>query len=218
MKFFLDTANTDDIRKYAELGLVDGVTTNPTLISREGRDFETVVKEIATIVSGPVSAEVTATKADEMIEQARSVAKWADNIVVKIPMTEEGLKAVRVVSQEGIKTNVTLIFSVAQGLLAAKAGATYISPFLGRLDDIGSNGVQLINSLRKVLNNYNFKTEIISASVRGVQHVEEVALAGSDIATIPAAVFGKMFKHPLTDNGLASFMKDWAEFEKNQRK
>lgn len=218
MKFFLDTANTDDIRKYAELGLVDGVTTNPTLISREGRDFETVVKEITTIVSGPVSAEVTATKADEMIEQARSVAKWADNIVVKIPMTEEGLKAVRVVSQEGIKTNVTLIFSVAQGLLAAKAGATYISPFLGRLDDIGTSGVQLIKNLRKVLDNYNFETEIISASVRGVQHVEEVALAGSDIATIPASVFGKMFKHPLTDNGLASFMKDWAEFEESRRK
>lgn len=218
MKFFLDTANTDDIRKYAELGLVDGVTTNPTLISREGRDFETVVKEITTIVSGPVSAEVTATKADEMIEQARSVAKWADNIVVKIPMTEEGLKAVRVASQEGIKTNVTLIFSVAQGLLAAKAGATYISPFLGRLDDIGTSGVQLIKNLRKVLDNYNFETEIISASVRGVQHVEEVALAGSDIATIPASVFGKMFKHPLTDNGLASFMKDWAEFEESQRK
>lgn len=218
MKFFLDTANTDDIRKYAELGLVDGVTTNPTLISREGRDFETVVKEITTIVSGPVSAEVTATKADEMIEQARSVAKWADNIVVKIPMTEEGLKAVRVVSQEGIKTNVTLIFSVAQGLLAAKAGATYISPFLGRLDDIGTSGVQLIKNLRKVLDNYNFETKIISASVRGVQHVEEVALAGSDIATIPASVFGKMFKHPLTDNGLASFMKDWTEFEESQRK
>lgn len=218
MKFFLDTANTDDIRKYAELGLVDGVTTNPTLISREGRDFETVVKEITTIVSGPVSAEVTATKADEMIEQAHSVAKWADNIVVKIPMTEEGLKAVRVVSQEGIKTNVTLIFSVAQGLLAAKAGATYISPFLGRLDDIGTSGVQLIKNLRKVLDNYNFETKIISASVRGVQHVEEVALAGSDIATIPASVFGKMFKHPLTDNGLASFMKDWAEFEESQRK
>ena len=218
MKYFLDTANTDDIRKYAEMGLVDGVTTNPTLISREGRDFETVVKEITTIVSGPVSAEVTATKADEIIEQARSVAKWADNIVVKIPMTEEGLKAVRVVSQEGIKTNVTLIFSVAQGLLAAKAGATYISPFLGRLDDIGTSGVQLIKNLRKVLDNYNFETEIISASVRGVQHVEEVALAGSDIATIPASVFGKMFKHPLTDNGLASFMKDWAEFEESQRK
>lgn len=133
-------------------------------------------------------------------------------------MTEEGLKAVRVVSQEGIKTNVTLIFSVAQGLLAAKAGATYISPFLGRLDDIGSNGVQLIKNLRKVLDNYDFDTEIISASVRGVQHVEEVALAGSDIATIPASVFGKMFKHPLTDNGLASFMKDWAEFEENQKK
>ena len=218
MKFFLDTANTDDIRKYAELGLVDGVTTNPTLISREGRDFETVVKEITTIVSGPVSAEVTATKVDEMVEQARSVAKWADNIVVKIPMTEEGLKAVRVVSQEGIKTNVTLIFSVAQGLIAAKPGATYISPFLRRLHDIVTSGVQLIKNLRKVLDNYNFETEIISASVRGVQHVEEVALAGSDIATIPAGVFGKMFKHPLTDNGLANFMKDWAEFEESQRK
>ena len=150
MKFFLDTANTDDIRKYAALGLVDGVTTNPTLISREGRDFETVVKEITTIVDGPVSAEVTATKAEEMIEQAREVSKWAKNIVVKIPMTEEGLKAVSVVSKEGIKTNVTLIFSVAQGLLAAKAGATFISPFLGRLDDIGGDGVGLIQDLRTV--------------------------------------------------------------------
>ena len=175
MKFFLDTANTDDIRKYAALGLVDGVTTNPTLISREGRDFETVVKEITTIVDGPVSAEVTATKAEEMIEQAREVSKWAKNIVVKIPMTEEGLKAVSVVSKEGIKTNVTLIFSVAQGLLAAKAGATFISPFLGRLDDIGGDGAGLIQDLRTVLDNYGFKTEIIAASVRGVQHVEEVA-------------------------------------------
>lgn len=217
MKFFLDTANTDDIRKYAALGLVDGVTTNPTLISREGRDFETVVKEIATIVDGPVSAEVTATKAEEMIEQAREVSKWAKNIVVKIPMTEEGLKAVSVVSKEGIKTNVTLIFSVAQGLLAAKAGATFISPFLGRLDDIGGDGVGLIQDLRTVLDNYGFKTEIIAASVRGVQHVEEVALAGSDIATIPAGVFDKLFKHPLTDKGLDSFMKDWAEFQASQK-
>lgn len=212
MKFFLDTANTDDIRKYAELGLVDGVTTNPTIVAREGRDFESAIKEITTIVDGPVSAEVTANEADKMIEQARDLAKWANNIVVKIPMTEEGLKAVNVLSKEGIKTNVTLVFSVAQGLMAAKAGATFISPFVGRLDDIGSDGVKLIKDLRIVLDNYELKSEII-----GVQHVEAVALAGSDIATIPAGIFGKMFKHPLTDNGLASFEKDWAEFEASQK-
>ncbi|WHS05065.1 fructose-6-phosphate aldolase (plasmid) [Ligilactobacillus salivarius] len=217
MKFFLDTANTDDIRKYAELGLVDGVTTNPTIVAREGRDFESVIKEITTIVDGPVSAEVTANEADKMIEQARALAKWANNIVVKIPMTETGLKAVSVLSKEGIKTNVTLVFSVAQGLMAAKAGATFISPFVGRLDDIGSDGVKLIKDLRTVLDNYGLKSEIIAASIRGVQHVEAVALAGSDIATIPAGVFGKMFKHPLTDNGLASFEKDWAEFEASQK-
>ena len=217
MKFFLDTANTDDIRKYAELGLVDGVTTNPTIVAREGRDFESVIKEITTIVDGPVSAEVTANEADKMIEQARALAKWADNIVVKIPMTEAGLKAVSVLSKEGIKTNVTLVFSVAQGLMAAKAGATFISPFVGRLDDIGSDGVKLITDLRTVLDNYGLKSEIIAASIRGVQHVEAVALAGSDIATIPAGVFEKMFKHPLTDNGLASFEKDWAEFEASQK-
>lgn len=217
MKFFLDTANTDDIRKYAELGLVDGVTTNPTIVAREGRNFESVIKEITTIVDGPVSAEVTANEADKMIEQARALAKWADNIVVKIPMTEAGLKAVSVLSKEGIKTNVTLVFSVAQGLMAAKAGATFISPFVGRLDDIGSDGVKLIKDLRTVLDNYGLKSEIIAASIRGVQHVEAVALAGSDIATIPAGVFRKMFKHPLTDNGLASFEKDWAEFEASQK-
>lgn len=217
MNFFLDTANTDDIRKYAELGLVDGVTTNPTIVAREGRNFESVIKEITTIVDGPVSAEVTANEADKMIEQARALAKWADNIVVKIPMTEAGLKAVSVLSKEGIKTNVTLVFSVAQGLMAAKAGATFISPFVGRLDDIGSDGVKLIKDLRTVLDNYGLKSEIIAASIRGVQHVEAVALAGSDIATIPAGVFGKMFKHPLTDNGLASFEKDWAEFEASQK-
>lgn len=217
MKFFLDTANTDDIRKYAELGLVDGVTTNPTIVAREGRNFESVIKEITTIVDGPVSAEVTANEADKMIEQARALAKWADNIVVKIPMTEAGLKAVSVLSKEGIKTNVTLVFSVVQGLMAAKAGATFISPFVGRLDDIGSDGVKLIKDLRTVLDNYGLKSEIIAASIHGVQHVEAVALAGSDIATIPAGVFGKMFKHPLTDNGLASFEKDWAEFEASQK-
>ncbi|ETF13522.1 fructose-6-phosphate aldolase [Lactiplantibacillus plantarum] len=217
MKFFLDTANTEDIKHFAELGLVDGVTTNPTLVSREGRDFETVIKEITQIVSGPVSAEVTATKAEEMIAQARNEVKWASNIVVKIPMTEEGLKAVKVLSEEGIKTNVTLVFSVSQGLLAAKAGATYISPFLGRLDDIGGSGIQLVKDLRQVLDTYGFKTEIIAASVRGPQHVQEAALAGADIATIPATVFGKLWPHPLTDKGLASFASDWKAFQAAQK-
>ena len=217
MKFFLDTANTEDIKHFAELGLVDGVTTNPTLVSREGRDFETVIKEITQIVSGPVSAEVTATKAEEMIAQARNEVKWASNIVVKIPMTEEGLKAVKVLSEEGIKTNVTLVFSVSQGLLAAKAGATYISPFLGRLDDIGGSGIQLVKDLRQVLDTYGFKTEIIAASVRGPQHVQEAALAGADIATIQATVFGKLWSHPLTDKGLASFASDWKAFQAAQK-
>lgn len=217
MKFFLDTANTEDIKHFAELGLVDGVTTNPTLVSREGRDFETVIKEITQIVSGPVSAEVTATKAEEMIAQARNEVKWASNIVVKIPMTEEGLKAVKVLSEEGIKTNVTLVFSVSQGLLAAKAGATYISPFLGRLDDIGGSGIQLVKDLRQVLDTYGFKTEIIAASVRGPQHVQEAALAGADIATIPVTVFGKLWSHPLTDKGLASFASDWKAFQAAQK-
>ncbi|BAQ57785.1 fructose-6-phosphate aldolase [Lactobacillus acetotolerans] len=217
MKFFLDTANVKDIKRFAQLGLVDGVTTNPTLISREGRDFETVIKEITKIISGPVSAEVTATKAEEMVKQARNEVKWAKNIVVKIPMTEEGLKAVKVLSSENIKTNVTLIFSVTQGLLAAKAGATYISPFLGRLDDIGGSGIGLVKDLRKVLDNYGFKTEIIAASIRGTQHVKQAALAGADIATIPAAVFGKLWSHPLTDKGLASFASDWASFKQQQK-
>ncbi|GGV15887.1 fructose-6-phosphate aldolase [Lactobacillus acetotolerans] len=217
MKFFLDTANVKDIKRFAQLGLVDGVTTNPTLISREGRDFETVIKEITKIISGPVSAEVTATKAEEMVKQAKNEVKWAKNIVVKIPMTEEGLKAVKVLSSENIKTNVTLIFSVTQGLLAAKAGATYISPFLGRLDDIGGSGIGLVKDLRKVLDNYGFKTEIIAASIRGTQHVKQAALAGADIATIPAAVFGKLWSHPLTDKGLASFASDWASFKQQQK-
>lgn len=217
MKFFLDTANTREIKYYAQFGLVDGVTTNPTLISREGRDFETVIKEIAEIVPGPVSAEVTAIKAEEMIDQARKEIKWAKNVVVKIPMTEEGLKAVRILNNEGIKTNVTLIFSVAQGLLAAKAGATYISPFLGRLDDIGGSGIKLVKDLHQVLQNYGFKTEIIAASVRGIQHVEEAALAGANIVTIPVSVFGKLWSHPLTVKGLENFMSDWEKFQKTQK-
>lgn len=217
MKFFLDTANVDDIKHYAELGLVDGVTTNPTLISREGRNFKTVIKEIANVVEGPVSAEVTALDAEGMIKEANEVAQWASNVVVKIPMTEAGLKAVKHLSSQGIKTNVTLIFSVSQGLLAAKAGATYISPFLGRLDDIGTNGIELIKNLRIVLDNYDLKSEIIAASIRGRQHVEEAALAGSDIATIPAGVFSKLWSHPLTDIGMAQFMKDWKSFQDGQK-
>lgn len=215
MKFFLDTANVAEIKRINELGLVDGVTTNPTIIAREGRNFEEVIKEICTLVEGPVSAEVTGSQANEMIAEARILAEWADNVVVKIPMTEQGLKAVNVLSKEGIKTNVTLIFTVAQGLMAAKAGATYISPFLGRLDDIGTDSMELIKNLKKVLNNYGLKAEIISASVRGLEHVEKVAELGADIATIPGFLFPKLWSHPLTDSGIEQFEKDWSEFKKN---
>lgn len=217
MKIFADTANVEDIKKINELGIIDGVTTNPTLVAREGKDWESVEKQICAIVDGPVSAEVTAEKAPAMIEQARELSKWADNIVVKIPMTASGLEAVKVLSQEGIKTNVTLIFSAMQGLLAAKAGATYVSPFLGRLDDIGADGVELVKKLRQIFDNYGYQTEIIAASIRHYQHVEQVALAGCDIATIPAKVLVKLWKHPLTDQGLAAFEKDWAEFEHLQK-
>src|SRR5699024_7487756 len=175
-KFFLDTANVNQIKKINEMGLCDGVTTNPSLIKKEGRDFEEVVKEICSIVHGPVSAEVTAYDTEGMVEQARDIAKWADNIVVKIPMTEEGLKAINILSNEGIDTNCTLIFSAAQGLLAAKAGATYISPFIGRIDDMGENGIDLVVDLRTILDNYDFDTEIIAASIRNNKHLEEAAL------------------------------------------
>lgn len=217
MKIFADTANVEDIKKINELGIIDGVTTNPTLVAREGKDWESVEKQICAIVDGPVSAEVTAEEAPAMIEQARELSKWADNIVVKIPMTASGLEAVKVLSQEGIKTNVTLIFSAMQGLLAAKAGATYVSPFLGRLDDIGADGVELVQKLRQIFDNYGYQTEIIAASIRHYQHVEQVALAGCDIATIPAKVLVKLWNHPLTDQGLAAFEKDWAEFERLQK-
>lgn len=218
MKFFLDTANIDEIKRVNNLGLVDGVTTNPTIISREGKDFETVIKEICAIVDGPVSAEVVALDAEGMIKEARKIKTWADNVVVKIPMTEEGLKAVHVLSKENIKTNVTLVFSVVQGLMAAKAGATFISPFLGRLDDIGSNSLELIANLRTVLDNYNYSTEIIAASIRGSQHVEKVAVLGADIATIPGNLFPKLWSHPLTDNGIKSFMADWNKFSNRKDK
>lgn len=213
MKFFVDTANVDQIKRVLDLGLCDGVTTNPSLIKKEGRDFKEVVKEISSIVDGPVSAEVTAYDTSGMLEQARDLKKWAENIVVKIPMTENGLRAINILSKEGIKTNCTLIFSAAQGLLAAKAGATYISPFIGRIDDMGEDGLDLIYKLKTILDNYNFDTQIIAASIRNNKHVEQAALAGADIATIPGNLFEKLYSHPLTDQGIESFKKDWDEFE-----
>lgn len=213
MKFFLDTANVDEIKRINELGLVDGVTTNPTIISKEGRDFEEVIKEICSIVDGPVSAEVISLEAEGMVKEARVLAKWASNVVVKVPMTEEGLKAVNILSKEGIKTNVTLVFTVAQGLMAAKAGATFVSPFLGRLEDIGTDSLALIKKLRKVLDFYGYKSEIIAASVRGLKHVEDVAEVGAHIATIPGSLFPKLWSHPLTNSGIEQFLSDWENFK-----
>lgn len=214
MKFFVDTANVDAIKEINELGLADGVTTNPTIISREGRDFETVVKEICSIVDGPVSAEVTGTTSEEMIKEARKIATWAKNIVIKIPMTMEGMRAVNLLSKEGIKTNVTLVFSVSQGLMAIKAGATFISPFVGRLEDIGSDPFALIADLRDIIDFYGFDTQIIAASIRNKTHVEKVAKVGAHIATIPEGIFKKMSEHPLTTKGIETFTKDWEKFKK----
>lgn len=212
MKFFLDTANIEEIKRINELGLVDGVTTNPTIISKEGRDFKEVITEICQIVDGPVSAEVIGLDTETMLKEARDIATWAENIVVKIPMTESGLRAVNVLSKEGIKTNVTLVFTVAQGLMAAKAGATFVSPFVGRLDDIGTDSLALIGRLKKILKEYGYTTEIIAASIRGLKHVEDVAELGADIATIPGSLFPKLWSHPLTDNGIEAFLKDWESF------
>ncbi|MBS4208139.1 fructose-6-phosphate aldolase [Bacillus sp. FJAT-50079] len=209
MKFFLDTANIEEIKRVNALGLVDGVTTNPTIIAKEGRDFEDVIKEICSVVEGPVSAEVIGLTTEEMVEEARVIATWASNVVVKIPMTEAGLAAVNILSKEGIKTNVTLIFTVAQGLMAAKAGATFVSPFVGRLDDIGMEGLELIARLKQTLENYGFETEIITASVRGLKHLEEASQYGADIATIPGSLFPKLWSHPLTDKGIEQFLEDW---------
>lgn len=214
MKFFLDTANTEEIKRINELGLVDGVTTNPTIIAKEGRDFKEVIVEICELVEGPVSAEVIALDTQGMIQEARDIAKWADNVVVKIPMTEAGLKAVHILSEENIQTNVTLVFTVVQGLMAAKAGATFISPFVGRLDDIGTDSLALIKNLRNVLDQYGYATEIIAASIRNLKHVEDVAELGADIATIPGSIFPKLWSHPLTDAGIKAFMNDWENFTK----
>ena len=209
MKIFIDTANVEEIRAAAELGVICGVTTNPSLIAKEGRVFEEVIKEIATIVDGPISAEVVAPDADGMVAEAKEIAKIHKNIVIKIPMTLEGLKATKQLSALGIKTNVTLIFSATQALLAARAGATYVSPFVGRLDDISDSGINLVADIAEIFAIHDIPTEIISASIRGPQDVTDSAKAGAHIATIPYKVIVQMSKHPLTDAGIARFMEDW---------
>ena len=209
MKLFIDTANTDEIREAEELGVICGVTTNPSLIAKEGRVFEEVVKEIIGIVDGPVSAEVISLEADKMVEEAIPLSKLHKNIVIKLPMCAEGLKACKRLTEIGIKTNVTLVFSAAQAILAANAGATYVSPFLGRVDDIGMKGMELIREIADIFKVQGIKTEIIAASVRNPNHVTEAARAGCDIATVPMGVIRQMIKHPLTDICIERFLKDW---------
>lgn len=211
MKFFVDTAIIEEIRLLNDLGLVDGVTTNPSLILKSGRDFIEVIKEICSSVEGPVSAEVTATDFDGMMKQAAVLSKIADNICIKLPMTLDGLKACKALATQEIKTNVTLCFSANQALLAAKAGATYISPFIGRLDDIGLNGMDLIGEIRTIYDNYDFTTKILAASIRTVNHIKEAALIGADVATVPPSIMKLLVKHPLTDKGLDTFLNDWAK-------
>ena len=211
MKFFIDTADINEIKAAMEMGMVDGVTTNPTLISRTGRPFLEVAKEIVETVPGPVSLEVVSLDTQGMVDEARQLAKLGNNVVIKIPMTTEGLRAVKILSEEGIKTNVTLVFSPLQALLAAKAGATFVSPFVGRLDDIGHDGMELIAQIVQIYDNYGFDTEIIVASIRHPQHVLQAAIMGADIATIPFKVIKQLAKHPLTDVGIERFLEDWAK-------
>lgn len=209
MKFFIDSADVAAIRELAATGLVDGVTTNPSLVMKSGRGFREVIEEICSLVEGPVSAEVTAVEADKMIAEGKSLASIAKNVVVKVPLTIDGLKACRALSRDGIGVNVTLCFSANQALLAAKAGASFISPFIGRLDDIGADGMELIREIRAIYDNYDFRTEVLAASIRSPQHVKECALAGADVATVPPAVLKSLASHPLTDKGLAAFLSDW---------
>lgn len=210
MKFFIDTANLDEIKEANDLGLLDGVTTNPTLVAKEGNvDFNEHIAKICEIVKGDVSAEVTALDTDGMLEQGRELAKIASNVVIKCPLTLEGLKATRIFREEGTKVNVTLCFSASQALLAAKAGASYISPFIGRLDDIGINGMDLIRDIVQIYDNYGFETEVLAASIRHPMHVIDAALAGADVSTIPFKTLTQLVKHPLTDKGLESFLSDW---------
>jgi len=214
MKIFLDTANIDHIKEASSWGAIDGVTTNPTLVSKEGKDFLEILGQICEIVDGPISAETVTLHHEQIIEESRELANIHKNIVVKIPLIKEGLKACRVVSKEGIKINVTLCFSPTQALLAAKAGATYISPFIGRLDDISHPGMDIISDIRQIYDNYGFETQILTASIRSPLHVLEAAKLGSDVATMPFDVLEKLIKHPLTDIGLARFLKDWEKVPK----
>ena len=214
MKIFMDTANVDEIAEFVDWGVVYGVTTNPSLIAKSGRTQAEVIPEIAKLVAGPVSAEIISTDCDGMVAEARKLVKIADNIVVKIPCIAEGLKAVKILSAEGIKTNVTLVFSMSQALLAARAGATYVSPFVGRLDDIGEDGVQLVENIVKVFKLYGIETQVIAASIRNLEHVDKVMLTGCQIATIPTKVLSQMIKHQLTDKGLAQFMADYENSKK----
>jgi len=214
MKFFIDTADVNEIREAESLGILDGVTTNPTLVSKTGRPFEETIEEICSIVKGPVSAEVVSTDTEGIIKEGRELAKIADNIVVKVPLIKDGLKAVKALTSEGIKVNVTLCFSSNQALLAAKAGGTYVSPFVGRLDDKGHTGMEIIDEIRTIYDNYGFETQIIVASIRNPLHVRDAALMGADIATIPFAVFNNIVKHPLTDEGLKKFLEDWEKVPK----
>ncbi len=213
MKLFIDTANIDEIKEVNDWGVICGVTTNPSLIAKEGRDFKEVVKEITDIVDGPISAEVVSVEAEGMLEEARDLAKINENIIIKVPMTREGLKAVKVLNAEGIKTNVTLIFSANQALLAARAGASYVSPFVGRLDDISNEGMKLVHEIADMFAIHRIDCEIISASIRHPMHVLDSALAGAHISTIPYKVFGQMLNHPLTDSGIDKFLQDWKELE-----
>ena len=214
MRIFIDTANIDEIRSTADLGIISGVTTNPSLIAREGRDFEGVIKEITDIVDGPISAEVTGESAADMIDEGKKLSSIHGNVVIKVPITEEGLKATAALSSLGIKTNVTLIFSPAQALLAARAGATYVSPFIGRLDDISEDGCDTVSKISEIFAMHGIKTEIIAASIRGTQDVTDAALAGADIATVPYKVIKQMIRHPLTDIGLEKFKSDWEKMKK----
>lgn len=214
MKFFIDSADINEIKQANDRGWVDGVTTNPTLIAKSGRNFEEVIKEICKITKGPVSAEVISLKAEEMFSEGKKLATWASNVVVKIPMCEDGMMAVKKLTAEGIKTNVTLVFSVMQALLAAKAGATMVSPFVGRLDDIGSDGMAMVNEIMQMYQNYDFSTEVLVASVRSPMHIQHAALMGADIATIPYKVMQQMTGHPLTTKGIESFLADWNNAKK----
>lgn len=213
MKFFLDTANLDEIKAGAALGIVDGITTNPSLVAKEGKDFKTLVAQICEIIPGPVSAEVVSTTCDEMMKEARTLAKIAPNIIVKLPTIPEGVKALKICTAEGIKTNLTLIFQPLQALIVAKSGASFCSPFLGRLDDIGQDGMALIHDIRHIYDNYGFKTEILAASLRHPMHVVEAAKAGADVGTMPYSVFKMLLNHPLTDIGLEKFLADWKKLQ-----